>query len=400
MYQHKHKKNIENVLILQGGGSLGAFACGVFKAFAKKKIKFNIISGTSIGAINGAIAAGSKNENPAKNLENFWIEIAESSVNVIPDMFSIDYVDQTHQLDFKSSSSASLNAAIFGVPKFFVPRWLNWNVFQSKNAHDVNNILPSQWTYIYDNTPLEKTLEKYIDFKKLSPNVNKSENTSNNNKANDDNNITNIPRLIITAVDVLSGQPIIFDSYKIQIQMKHLLATIGYPQYGFPWVDVDDGVYAWDGSLLSNTPVREVMTASPSSDKNIFIIENYPSKIDKLPTNMSEVQSRAKDIMFTDKDQSLRKMSKLITRHINLIETLYDIFQEYDHSKIDKDIIEYIEREHKMLLEKFGAKILDIKRISRENSNSPHSTQNAEFSVNTIKKLIAQGESKALDSLK
>ena len=398
MYLHKHKKNIENVLILQGGGSLGAFACGVFKTFAKKNIKFNIISGTSIGAINGAIAAGSKNDNPAKNLEDFWIEIAESSVNVIPDMFSSDYVDQTHQLDFKRSSSASLNAAIFGVPKFFVPRWFNWNVFQYKNSHD-SNILPHQWTYIYDNTPLGKTLEKYIDFKKLSPNVKKVDDTHNNN-ANEDNNNSSIPRLIITAVDVLSGQPIIFDSYKIQIQMKHLLATIGYPQYGFPWVDVDDGVYAWDGSLLSNTPGREVMVASPSSDKNIFIIENYPSKIDRLPTNMSEVQSRAKDIMFTDKDQSLRKISKLITRHINLIETLYDIFKEYDHSKIDRDIIEYIEREHKILVEKFGAKILDIKRISRENSKSPHSTQNAEFSVNTIKKLIAQGESKALDSLK
>ncbi len=396
MYQHKHKKDIENVLILQGGGSLGAFACGVFKAFAKKNIKFDIISGTSIGAINGAIAAGSKNDNPAKDLEEFWMEIAESSINVIPDMFSFDYFDQTHQQDFKRSSSASLNAAIFGVPKFFVPRWFNWNVFQSKNAHDTN-IFPSQWTYIYDNTPLEKTLEKYIDFKKLSPHVKKGKNTNNN--GSDDNN-SSIPRLIITAVDVLSGQAIIFDSYKIQIQMKHLLATIGYPQYGFPWVDVDDGVYAWDGSLLSNTPVREVMIASPSSDKNIFIIENYPRKIDRLPTNMSEVQSRAKDIMFTDKDHSLRKISKLITRHINLIETLYDVLKEYDHSKIDKDIIEYIEREHKILVEKFGAKILDIKRISRENSKSPHPTQNAEFSVNTIKKLIAQGESKALDSLK
>ena len=396
MYQHKHKKDIENILILQGGGSLGAFACGVFKAFAKKNIKFDIISGTSIGAINGAIATGSKNDNPAKDLEEFWIEIAESSVNVIPDMFSFDYFDQTHQLDLKRSSSASLNAAIFGVPKFFVPRWFNWNAFQSKNAHDTN-IFPSQWTYMYDNTPLEKTLEKYIDFKKLSPHVKKGENTNNN--GNNDNN-SSIPRLIITAVDVLSGQPIIFDSYKIQIQMKHLLATIGYPQYGFPWVDVDDGVYAWDGSLLSNTPVREVMISSPSSDKNIFIIENYPRKIDRLPTNMSEVQSRAKDIMFTDKDHSLRKISRLITRHINLIETLYDIFKKYDHTKIDKDIIEYIEREHKILVEKFGAKILDIKRISRENSKSPHSTQNAEFSVNTIKKLIAQGESKALDCLK
>ena len=36
MVNHKHEKGVENVLILQGGGSLGAFACGVFKAFAKK----------------------------------------------------------------------------------------------------------------------------------------------------------------------------------------------------------------------------------------------------------------------------------------------------------------------------------------------------------------------------
>ena len=290
-------------------------------------ISINIISGTSIGAINGAIAAGSKNDNPVKDLEDFWIEIAESSVNVISDMFSFDYDDQTHQMNFKRSSSASLNATIFGVPKFFVPRWFNWNVFQYNNSHDFN-ILPSQWTYIYDNSPLKETLEKYIDYKKLSPDV-KRENTTIN--ANDGNvhNCSN-PRLVITAVDVLSGQPIIFDSYKIQIQMKHLLATIGYPQYGFPWVDVDDGVYGWDGSLLSNTPVREVMMASPSNDKNIFVVENYPKKIDKLPTNMTEVQSRAKDIMFTDKDQSLRKISKLITKHINLIETLYDIFKEND----------------------------------------------------------------------
>ena len=47
-------------------------------------------------------------------------------------------------------------------------------------------------------------------------------------------------RLIITAVDVLSAEPLIFDSYKTQIQMKHLLATIGYPQYGFPWIEVND----------------------------------------------------------------------------------------------------------------------------------------------------------------
>ena len=43
---------LENVLILQGGGSLGAFRCGVFKALANNNIKIEIVAGTSIGGIN------------------------------------------------------------------------------------------------------------------------------------------------------------------------------------------------------------------------------------------------------------------------------------------------------------------------------------------------------------
>ena len=34
---------IENVLVLQGGGSLGAFGCGVFKALTNKNIRFDIV---------------------------------------------------------------------------------------------------------------------------------------------------------------------------------------------------------------------------------------------------------------------------------------------------------------------------------------------------------------------
>jgi NTE family protein len=37
--------NIENVLILQGGGSLGAFGCGVFKAIAESQVKVDILAG-------------------------------------------------------------------------------------------------------------------------------------------------------------------------------------------------------------------------------------------------------------------------------------------------------------------------------------------------------------------
>ena len=36
---------IENVLILQGGGTLGAFGCGVLKALASSNIKIDIIAG-------------------------------------------------------------------------------------------------------------------------------------------------------------------------------------------------------------------------------------------------------------------------------------------------------------------------------------------------------------------
>ena len=50
---------IENVLVLQGGGSLGAFGCGVFKALANNNVEIDILAGTSVGGINAAIIAGS-----------------------------------------------------------------------------------------------------------------------------------------------------------------------------------------------------------------------------------------------------------------------------------------------------------------------------------------------------
>ena len=74
---------IENVLVLQGGGSLGAFGCGVFKALTNKNIKIDIVAGTSIGGINAAIIAGSVNkEHPERTLEEFWLELGENSVNL------------------------------------------------------------------------------------------------------------------------------------------------------------------------------------------------------------------------------------------------------------------------------------------------------------------------------
>lgn len=72
----------ENVLILQGGGSLGAFGCAVFKALAETRVE--ILAGTSRVGINAAIIAGSKDKRPELALEQFWLELAENSIDLAP----------------------------------------------------------------------------------------------------------------------------------------------------------------------------------------------------------------------------------------------------------------------------------------------------------------------------
>jgi NTE family protein len=272
---HKESRQTENVLVLQGGGSLGAFACGVFKALVQKNIRIDIVAGTSIGAVNAAIIVGSKSDHPEKDLEEFWLEIAESNYKIIPDIYLIDYDSRSQRYLPKQISSASANAAIFGVPKMFTPRWRGLQPSKQdiltvgKNGENQQQtsyfVDPRSWTYLYDHSPLAKTLDKYIDYKKL-------------NLASTKEKLPQVLRLIITAVDVMNSRPLIFDNTKTEIKAKHILASSGYPIYGFPWVEVEKGVYAWDGSLLSNTPLREVIDASPVNNKRVFLVENYPKK--------------------------------------------------------------------------------------------------------------------------
>jgi NTE family protein len=48
---------------------------------SKHDIKFDNVAGTSIGAVNAAIIAGSKNNVSAKDLEDFWLDV---SVKITP----------------------------------------------------------------------------------------------------------------------------------------------------------------------------------------------------------------------------------------------------------------------------------------------------------------------------
>ena len=391
---------IENVLILQGGGSLGAFGCGVFKALANSNIKIDIIAGTSIGGLNASIIAGSKGEDhPEKALEQYWLEVGESSSanfnfpfmeglarNPIPTPTPLppppttpttDHSAMKHISQVKSVMSF-YTSAIYGDDKIFVPRWRPEFAFT-----DPQYFTPNKWTYLYDHSPLVNTAEKYIDYDKLRP----------NGKSNS--------RLIITAVNVLTAEPLIFDSSKQQITSKHILAATGYPTYYFPWAEVEEGVYAWDGSLLSNTPLREVIDASPVKDKRIFLVENYPKRCDTLPDNLLEVQHRARDIMFSDKTLHNVQMSKTITYYLRLINDLYKMLEDHFSSekKEDKEKFEKIRARYKKVSEEHGAEIKRVYYITRSEP-IPSLYENADFSLDTIKASIKDGELKTNQILK
>jgi NTE family protein len=410
-----NNNKLENVLILQGGGSLGAFGCGVFKAFANNNIKLDIIAGTSIGGINAAIIAGSRDaKHPEHLLEQFWLELSESFVDF--DKVTLPYpssaylpkfveqlllppINYYHYFPTASSSKQEKNystttntneyavkikqlksfysSAIFGIDKMFKPRWR-----QQTALTDPEYFTPQKWTYMYDHSPLAKTLEKYIDYDKLKPNGNPN------------------ARLILTAVNILTAEPLTFDSSEQQITPKHILATSAYPLYNFPWVEVEDGVYAWDGGLLSNTPLREVIDASPVNDKRICIVENYPKRVDRLPKNLPEVYHRARDIIFSDKTGHSVTMSKVITQYLRYIEDLYQLIENHvDLKKVDPKQLKRIRKKYKKYKQERGAEIKDIIYITRDEP-FPHMYENADFSAETIKNSIKEGEMKTIQALK
>src|ERR671911_1231593 len=383
---------IENVLILQGGGSLGAFGCGVFKAIAESRVRIDILAGTSIEGINAAIIAGSKDKRPEFALEQFWLELAENSIDLVPPSpIPLDptvnelgsYYSHYHQQAGVSLRQALsfYSSALYGNRMMYLPRWR-----PEYTIKDPKYFRPHEWTYIYDHSPLASTLEKYINYDKLRPGGNPN------------------TRLIITAVNVLTAKPMTFDSARQQITVKHLLGTSGYPLYGFPWVEVEKGTYVWDGSLLSNTPLREVIDASPVNDKRVFIVENYPKKIEMLPQNMPEVYHRARDIMFSDKTAHNVKMSKVITQYLRFIDELYQLVERHvsnkNHlSELDQMELDKARRKYKKMTQDRGAEIKTIAHITREEP-FPYLYENPDFTPETIRELIAEGESKTLHILK
>ncbi|MDN5845445.1 MAG: DUF3734 domain-containing protein [Candidatus Nitrosocosmicus sp.] len=211
-----------------------------------------------------------------------------------------------------------------------------------------------------------------------------------------DKNKSKSARLIVTTTDIQKGEPVIFDSAHMDIGVDMIVACAGYPFYGLKW-SIIDGKYLWDGSLLTNTPMMEVMRASPLKNKKFYIVDVFLRQQKEIPTNMIEVWHRARDIIFMDKTDKNIEMLKISEKYLNLLKKMYDIVNS-DDAKIDQNTREklnQLDSDYRSLTQSHGAAITDVVRIGRKERDSHYLFEDADFSKYRIQKLIEEGEKDA-----
>ena len=80
----------KTALVLSGGGSRGAYEIGVWKALKELDIKIDMVFGTSVGSINGALIA----QGDLAAAENLWYELETTMVFDLPDDDALSYAKE------------------------------------------------------------------------------------------------------------------------------------------------------------------------------------------------------------------------------------------------------------------------------------------------------------------
>ena len=247
-------------LVLQGGGALGAYQAGAYEALVARAQTLDWVAGISIGAINAALIAGNPPQRRVDRLRAFW-ERVSLAMPVRPDP------DLLGPARGWWDNAMALWGAMVGVPGFFAPRPpLAWWPQP-----------PASW---YDTSPLHDTLLELVDFDLLNDGP---------------------MRFSVGAVGVESGNFTYFDNQSERIGPEHVMASGALPP-GFPAIRID-GRHYWDGGLVSNTPLAQVMEQLPSLPQRratIFQVDLF-SAHGKLPHSLDAVAERDKDIRYSSR---------------------------------------------------------------------------------------------------
>ena len=249
------------ILVLQGGGAMGAYHIGAFQALREGGFEPDWVCGISMGAINGAIIAGNVAERRLERLEAFWAAISRPPV--IPAFGGTRLRTWEHNLSFATT-------LLEGQPGFFKPRAVN-PYFAPPGV---------EATSFYDTAPLFETLSETVDFDHL--------------------NERTATRLSVGATDVETGMLDFFDTRKMSGRFgpEHVVASGSLPP-GFPATRVGDRLY-WDGGCVSNSPLEAVPDDIPSGHSIAFVI-NLWSAQGPAPETMEDVLWRAKRIQYASR---------------------------------------------------------------------------------------------------
>jgi NTE family protein len=348
----------KSILILQGGGALGAYECGVYQALSDRLGHLAVVAGTSIGAVNASLIARHFEEpdHGAAALKRFWTEVLANPS--FPFFFPLPGA--------LPRWNAALTSSLLGHPQMFTPQLGPWEPF-----------FPPFPTSFSSSRPLEETMTRH--FGEYSP-----------RKAR--------PRLILTAVDIQTGESRAFDSWNERLTASQVVASGSLPP-GYPAKEVD-GRFYWDGGLWSNTPLPEVLNAlqeSPEQDWSaqceyeVYIVDVFPSH-SPLPRNGLEVSRRFFELIFADKTVFEKKSAQWVNQYLKLVRTL-----QHHQEALPPELIRELTQEHLPRIEKRA--LLHITHLKRSALPYEEISSGTDFSPERIRALMAQGESDAKEQL-
>jgi len=294
------------VLLLQGGGALGAYQAGVYEALAEADLHPDWVAGISIGAINAAIIAGNPPNLRVEKLREFWHGVTSSWFGV-GELGLLLARGDTARGSVNQMSAAM--ALMSGAPGFFRPR------------------IPQPWvhphgtleaTSYYDTAQLKATLESLIDFDRVNAEHAKT-------------------RLSLGAVNVRSGNLIYFDSPSQVIRPEHVMASGALPP-GFPAIEID-GEHYWDGGLVSNTPLQWIaMNQHRPPDTLAFQVDLWSAR-GEFPRNLVEVATRQKEIQYSSRTRAFTDYFKQVAKLRNMLAVL---LEELPEELRQREEVEYL----------------------------------------------------------
>jgi NTE family protein len=270
-----------NILLLQGGGALGAYQAGAYQGLLESGMAPDWVVGISIGGFNAALIAGNPPERRVERLREFWERLSSHAPLIPPPWF-----DPVRPMLNQLSATASI---MCGVPGFFRPR-------VPTPSFSIPVESPERLSY-YDTEPLRETLEELVDFDLI-----------NRERV----------RLSLGAVSLTTGQSVYFDNHNTRIGPDHVRASGALPP-GLPPVKVD-GDYYWDGGVVSNTPLMYVLENLPRMRALVVQVDIFRPD-GELPEDMDEVMRRSLDVRFSsrlplgaEQIKKLAEMKSALTR--------------------------------------------------------------------------------------